>query len=147
MEDTAKTASLWNSNFARRKTKTYATEDIPYLVKTKGDKELFISRFFRVRRSVKLAPPEEFSYPALRRLFKDADMDILGKTVPRSPLGEIVLLDERRDSPGDSTSTRVWDCPDNPGYLNYPVPGDVIHCGAMCLEELFQVLSGPVSCF
>jgi hypothetical protein len=137
----------WNELFTRRETLRYPAEDIHLLqAQQKGvlDKTKLIARILK-EKSSPLDPPEKFKYPALRRFLAHVDKTRLKRPFLGGLANEIVLLDERNDTLMDGIKPKPWDMDGDPGYLWYPEPGDSKTSRAMKLEELFEILSMPVS--
>jgi hypothetical protein len=137
-------ASRWDKRYARRQVDVYASEDNP-LFPSLGDKQAIINAFLGNRKRG-LDPPEEYRFTALRAYMATADPTILLPTQPCATLPEdIVLLDDRQDTTGGTTSTRLWDLAGEHGYLHYPPVGDRIHAVPLGIHDFITRLREKVS--
>ena len=146
-------ASRWDKRYARRQVDVYASEDNP-LFPSLGDKQTIINAFLGNRKRA-LEPPEEYRFTALRAYMTTADPAILLPTadpailLPTQPCAtlpeDIVLLDDRQDTTGGTTSTRLWDSAGEHGYLHYPPVGDRVHAVPLGIHDFIARLREKVS--
>jgi hypothetical protein len=137
-------AVQWDRHYTRRQVDAYASEDL-LLFPSLGDKQTIINTFLSDRGSA-LDPPEESRFPALRDYMTSASPAILLPSQPCSVLPEdIVLLDDRRDATGGTTSTRLWDSGGQNGYLQYSPAGESIRAMPLGIRDCLTRLREKVS--
>lgn len=129
-------ALQWDRLYSRRRERhIYSVEEGRFLPDS-SEREHVVSTFLSHRRSG-LSPPEDLCYVKLRAFLLSGNTERMHpRRLPTSTAPDLVLIDDRQDTTGGATSTRLWDSDGDPGYMRYPPEGDRICTRAMDIPEL-----------
>lgn len=136
------TLTVWDRRYARRQGQiAYSSEDLR-IAYTKGDRTSLIQAFLRGFSST-LDPPDDLRFSELKDYLEIGPFANFDAVHPTSVSQDTpILLDDRRDATGSTTSTRLWDSvgknAKERGYLNYPPEGEVSCCKPVSISEFIH---------
>ena len=153
----------WEAKFSRRQTKFYRVQDRTVLDELREDGTFVISiperprinlhelreayvlveAFLKHGRSGNLDPSTLFDFGILKDYLASADVRVLldNTSQATNPHADIILLDDRRDTTGGPSTSRLWDSDE---YLESPPQGENIFVRSLKLSEFVSRLRTKV---